>query len=128
MMKTIVFAVFLFLALPIGAQAQTGKATKSQLVSTAVISVPTIQCNMCSMNVEDALQEVKGVESVEVNLKKKTVTVLYRPRETTLAGLEDAIVKAGYDANKKKADPEAYSKLDDCCKVPEEKKDGSTHP
>gem|GEM_PF-358552 len=127
MMKTIAFAVLLVLFLPIGAQAQTGEGTQSELVATAVISVPTIQCNMCSMNVEDALRDVKGVKSAEVNLKKKTATVLYRPSEVNVAGLEDAIVKAGYNANKKQADPEAYDKLDDCCKVPEKKKDGSAH-
>lgn len=126
-MKTTAFAVSLVLFIVFGAQAQTGEGERSHLVAKTVISVPTIQCNMCSMNVKDALENVRGVQSADVNLKKKTATVLYRPEETTVTALEDAIAKAGYTANKKKADPDAYEKLDDCCKVPVKKEDGSAH-
>jgi hypothetical protein len=41
---------------------------------------------------------------------------------TNLGKIENAITAVGYDANSKKADPDAYSKLDDCCKLPQDRK------
>ena len=42
--------------------------------------------------------------------------------KTDLGKIEGAITAAGYDANDKKADPEAYKELDDCCKLPKDRK------
>ena len=36
---------------------------------------------------------------------------------TNVPALELAVANAGYAANDKKADPEAYEKLAECCKV-----------
>jgi hypothetical protein len=40
---------------------------------------------------------------------------------TDLNKIENAITAAGYDADNKKANPDAYAKLDDCCKKPEDR-------
>lgn len=88
--------------------------------ATTVIRVETIQCGSCVRTVEKALKAVTGVESAKVDLKKKIATVTYQPAATTLAVLEEAISKSGYSANDKKADPAAYDKLDECCKIAEE--------
>lgn len=98
----------------------TGSGKESALIASTVIKVESIQCGSCVRTVEKALKAVDGVESAKVNLKKKTATVTYKPGETTLARLEEAITKSGYSANDKKADPAAYEKLDECCKIAEE--------
>ncbi len=123
-MKTFLsLSILLFLAAgSVPAQDKQAAALKkaSALVANTVINVESIQCGSCVRTVEKALKAVGGVETAKVNLKKKTATVTYRSGEATLAQLEDAITKSGYSANDKKADPAAYEKLDDCCKVAEE--------
>ncbi len=81
------------------------------------VSVPTIQCGTCKKNITTALNNIDGVSKVVVDMKKKTAAVTFDDSKTNLEAIENAITSAGYDANDKKADPEAYEKLDDCCKV-----------
>ena len=81
------------------------------------VSVPTIQCGTCKKNITTSLMNLDGVSNVKVDMKKKTATVTFDDSKTNLESIENAITSTGYDANDKKADPEAYDKLDDCCKV-----------
>ncbi|MGH7491872.1 MAG: heavy-metal-associated domain-containing protein [bacterium] len=84
------------------------------------IKLPSLQCNRCVAHVEKALRELDGVSEVTVSLASKTATVSYRSNERSLGGLEEAITAAGYDANERKRDLEAYDKLDACCKEPQD--------
>jgi len=86
------------------------------------VKVPTIQCGTCKKNITKALKNLDGVISVQVDLKDKTTTVTYDDTKTNLEAIENAITSAGYDANDKKADPAAYKNLDDCCKLPDDRK------
>ena len=81
-----------------------------------IIKVPTIVCNSCVTTVTKALKNVDGVKTAKVDLKKKTATVTYASTKVTVDKLEKAIAAAGYDANNVKRNPEAYEKLDACCK------------
>ncbi|NLK72267.1 MAG: heavy-metal-associated domain-containing protein, partial [Clostridiales bacterium] len=40
-----------------------------------VISIEGMTCGHCAMHVEEALKELDGVKSAEVNLEAKTATV-----------------------------------------------------
>ena len=82
-----------------------------------IIKVPTIVCGSCVTTVTNALKKVDGVKTAKVDLKKKTATVTYASTKVTVDKLENAIAQAGYDANNVKRNPEAYEKLDACCKV-----------
>ncbi len=59
-------------------------------------SVPGMSCDHCKAAVSSALREVGGVESVDVDLEAKLVTV----RGSTLddAALRAAVDEAGYEA------------------------------
>lgn len=94
------------------AEAQTQKA---------VISTPTIQCDMCKNKIEQRLKRmVDGVTTVKVDVKKKTTTVTYHKDRASLSMIQTAINNLGYDADDELANPEAYSKLPKCCKKPED--------
>ena len=59
-------------------------------------AVPAIHCEHCALSIREEVSEVPGVESVDVDLDAKTVTVAG-------AGVSDdlvraAIVEAGYEA------------------------------
>jgi mercuric ion binding protein len=99
--------------------ADLAKAGAKLLKTT--INVPTMVCSSCVKTVTNALKKVEGVKTAKVDLKKKTATVTYASTKVTVDKLEKAIADAGYDANDVKRNPEAYEKLDACCKADKKK-------
>ncbi len=59
-------------------------------------AVPAIHCEHCALSIREEVSEIPGVESVEVDLEAKTVTV--RGDGVADALVRDAIVEAGYEA------------------------------
>lgn len=96
-------------------QSVDAKKADAQVLKTT-IKVPTMVCGSCVTTVTNALKKVDGVKTAKVDLKKKTATVTYASTKVTVDKLEKAISEAGYDANTIKRNPEAYEKLDACCK------------
>jgi copper chaperone CopZ len=88
-----------------------------------MIKLPTMQCKICKKNIENAVKKVPGVISVNVDVEDKIAHINYDKSKTDLSKIELAITMAGYDANDKKADPSAYENLDDCCKLPKDRKE-----
>jgi copper chaperone CopZ len=87
-------------------------------VSTEETSIvlKSITCGMCVSNIEKALSQTEGVIRAEVSLKSKKAYVRFNDRITTIEKIEESISAAGYDANNKAADPEAFVGLSECCK------------
>ena len=83
----------------------------------AEIKVNSIICGMCVQTVEEVITGVEGVKMVKVDLEAKIVSIEYNPTKTTFKNLETAIIEAGYDANDKKADKEAFDNLPECCQI-----------
>ncbi|HUH26127.1 MAG TPA: heavy-metal-associated domain-containing protein [Flavobacterium sp.] len=73
-------------------------------------------CETCGLNFRDNMLKTKGVKMYELDEETKTMTVYYNPKKTNLATIKTAISKLGFDADEVKADPEAYERLDGCCK------------
>ncbi|MCK4579038.1 MAG: heavy-metal-associated domain-containing protein [Candidatus Marinimicrobia bacterium] len=94
---------------------------------TTEITVKTAICGACVTTIEKAVSEVKGVEAVSVDLEKHLATVSYDANATNVMAIEAAIVNAGYAANDKPANPEAYEALPDSCKMDLEKGMESGH-
>lgn len=88
-----------------------------------MINLPTMQCGTCKKNIEAAVKKLDGIESINVVVKEKVAHINYDKSKTDLSKIESTITAAGYDANDKKADPEGYKKLDDCCKLPKDRKE-----
>ena len=59
-------------------------------------TVPAMSCGHCKQSVSSALGEVVGVDSVDVDLDTKLVTV--RGHDLDDAALRAAIDEAGYEA------------------------------
>jgi copper ion binding protein len=89
----------------------------AQKLETATISARSMVCGTCAKTVEKAVYRVEGVKEVNVDVKEKTVEVKFVPAQTNLETIEMAISDAGYDANNRKRNPEAYEKLQACCKI-----------
>jgi copper chaperone CopZ len=103
---------FCFIALFIASCAKNDVKLEASTINT-----PTMICGTCAETIEKAVYRVEGVKEVNVDLEKKLVEVKYVGLQTNLEYLESAITAVGYDANDKKRDPDAYEKLDACCKT-----------
>ncbi len=63
---------------------------------TATYTVPGMTCGHCEASVKEELSALQGVESVDVDLKTKLVTVTGSSLDD--ASLRAAIDEAGYEA------------------------------
>lgn len=80
----------------------------------------SVNCDMCKNKIEKDLPLTKGVKSVNVDVKKKEIKVVYNPEKTTVAKLKTAISKIGYDADEVMANQKAHDHLPNCCQKDKE--------
>lgn len=90
-------------------------------IEHTMIKIPSAQCETCEKNLNNALKKVAGVAKFKIDIEGKVIHINYDRNATTVVKIEKAITSAGYDANDKKANPEAYDNLDNCCKKPEDR-------
>lgn len=131
-MKNLIAAAFVFAILITGCskenKTETTDNTTSKISTTEnkstdptteviEINLPTMQCGTCKKNIEKALKQTDGVKEANVTVKEKMAIVNYDKSKIDQDRIESVISAAGYQANDKPADPVAYEKLDDCCKL-----------
>lgn len=61
------------------------------------LNVEGMSCQHCENRVKKAVGELAGVSSVDVDLKKKTVTVEFDPGMATEGNFKTAIEEQGYE-------------------------------
>lgn len=83
---------------PLAAQLAT---TQAAAVETANFAVKNMTCALCPVTVKTAMERVKGVRSVEIDLSAKTATVAFDPSMTTVEAIAAASTNAGYPATPK---------------------------
>jgi copper chaperone CopZ len=59
-------------------------------------TVTKMTCGHCQKHVQKALESVKGVSGVVVDLSGAQAIIDYNPAETTVEALKKAVVDAGY--------------------------------
>ena len=87
-------------------------------LAKAEINIPTAQCGMCAMTIEDALTKVDGVKKAYVDMDALKVTVAYDAEAVDVISIESTISNAGYQANETVSNAEVYKSLPSCCKLP----------
>jgi copper chaperone CopZ len=65
-------------------------------MTTIELSVPTVHCRSCQMNIEESLEDVAGVHASTVDLAAKLVAVDYDIHTVDAATIAAAIEAAGY--------------------------------
>lgn len=63
----------------------------------ARFNVEGMSCQHCVNSIKRAVGDLKGVDSVEVDLQGKTVTVGFDPQGLTEQNIKEAIEDQGYD-------------------------------
>ena len=105
-----------FLAFASTSNAQIKESGKAE-IKVSIECDHCKQCETCGGNFKDHMLKIKGVKMYELDEDKKKITVYYNTKKTNLQTIKTAISKMGFDADDVKADPEAYEKLDNCCKA-----------
>jgi copper chaperone len=67
-------------------------------LQTLAVVVSGMTCNHCKKAVEDAVSGVDGISRASVDLDKGLLTVTYDPGRADFTKVQDAVVKAGYEA------------------------------
>lgn len=67
-----------------------------ETVQETVLSVPDISCGHCVKAINEALNELPGVEAVTTDIPTKTVHLRYDPSQVSMATVEAALDEAGY--------------------------------
>jgi copper ion binding protein len=65
-------------------------------METVTLSLPTVHCQACKLNIEESLDELEGVSANDVDLDAKTVTVSFDPDKVDVERISAAIREAGY--------------------------------
>jgi len=73
-------------------------------------------CGMCENRIEQAVESVDGVTSVNWNKDSKEIQVVFDASKTNVMKVHMAIAKAGHDTEMHKAKNEVYNELPGCCK------------
>ena len=66
-------------------------------MTARTISVPGISCDHCKMSIEQAVGELPGVDTVEVDISARTVDLNFDEAAVGLEQIIDAIEEVGYD-------------------------------
>ncbi|MDH4121447.1 MAG: heavy metal translocating P-type ATPase [Deltaproteobacteria bacterium] len=84
-------------------------------IREVTIPIAGMTCASCVARIEKAVAKVPGVEGVTVNLLTEQGVVRYRPRETRLSAIKQAVAKAGYTPLDIQADnkPDAHQERKD---------------
>ena len=86
---------------------------------TETIKLNSIVCDQCVDRLNKVIGSIDGVSNVEISLTEKQAVVSFDDSKTSLDKIENAITSAGYSANDKSADKDAFENLPACCKIKE---------
>jgi copper chaperone CopZ len=64
--------------------------------ATSQLRIPAMDCAACTVVIKKALTQTKGVKNVDLNVEKRTATVVYEDTQVTQAEIQKTIEKAGF--------------------------------
>ncbi|MHB1152510.1 MAG: copper ion binding protein [Eubacteriales bacterium] len=66
-------------------------------MAKTVLNVEGMSCSHCEKTVKKSVGAVEGVTEVTVDLKKKTVTVVFEDTKVSIADIKKEIEEQGYE-------------------------------
>lgn len=70
-------------------------------IKTITLDIPRMDCPVCPITVEAALNKVVGVTEVKAVLDTRSATVSFDDEQTSIQALTDATANAGYPSGVK---------------------------
>lgn len=111
-MKNIFLAIAIIFAAALNTQPLHAQ-NSTKKIQTETFYVEGV-CMMCEKRIEKAALEA-GVISADWDKDSKELTIIYKPRKTSLKAVKEGLSAAGHDTEDIKATDQAYAKLPDCC-------------
>ncbi|NEQ31423.1 MAG: heavy metal translocating P-type ATPase [Leptolyngbya sp. SIO4C5] len=68
-------------------------------MTATTLKLRGMSCASCASNIETAIQQVAGVERVQVNFAAEQASVKYDEQRTSLEQIQAAVAEAGYEAS-----------------------------
>lgn len=72
-------------------------AGSKELRLLVLTPTPPMHCESCENNIKKNLRFEKGVVKIETNIDKQTVTVTYNAKKCSVANIQSAMKKIGYE-------------------------------
>ncbi len=69
-------------------------------MKTEVIKVKNIHCGGCKRNIETAISQIEGVQSVNADIETHLVTIAYNGNEELLQEFRETLKEWGYPEDK----------------------------
>lgn len=88
------------IAMTIGLGLATGIGVAKE--ATTEMKVPAMDCAACTVVIKKALTQTKGVKNVDLNVDKRTATVVYEDAQVTQVEIQKTIEKAGFKTEQSK--------------------------
>ena len=66
---------------------------------TITLNIDGMTCGGCVKSVTNALNQVAGVQSVDVSLENKNANISFDDSQTSVAQLTEAVEDAGFDVS-----------------------------
>jgi mercuric ion binding protein len=117
MKKLIVFLMVAFVGITAQAQEKQVKKNKNAKYDIEVNG----NCEMCKKRIEKAAYSVKGVKSAQWHQDHQDMHLIIDENKTSVDEVHKAIIAAGHDTNKMKADDKVYEELHHCCQYERKK-------
>lgn len=109
--------IVLTMIVAIGLSLTTFAQKETLEVKTSIACDHCGVCGSCEKRITEGLYfSLKGIKSVEVDAEEEIITVVYKGKKTSPKEIRQAIAQTGFDADDVAAVPEAFEKLDACCK------------
>jgi hypothetical protein len=80
------------------------------------VKLSVIKSDRCEGAIESALSSDKGIVDYHVDIINRIIHLYYDKSKTSKDNIEKLVSDAGFDANEKKANPDAVAKLPDECR------------
>ncbi|HDS09533.1 MAG TPA: copper chaperone [Firmicutes bacterium] len=61
-----------------------------------IFKISGMHCSGCVMTVKNAIENLPGIEKVEVELEKKEAKVIFDSEYITIEDIKEAVLKIGY--------------------------------
>lgn len=107
--KTIKTALLMLVFATVIVAAQV-KITESKIKTSA-------ECEKCKARIEKAVNSMEGVQSSDLEVESKVITVKYDSSKISLDKIKGKISETGYNADEVISDKRAYKRLPKCCQV-----------
>lgn len=75
------------------------------------------ECETCKEAIEKAVNRLDGIKESNLVVESKIFSVMFKNDEIDIKKIKFVINREGYDADNTKANPKAYNRLPECCKV-----------